>query len=792
MYRLQQSEQWQHVSHFISTMTRLPLPLLLLTSLLLLLSCCTPHCESTPLPTSVSVDTATGAYNVTLNGKPWLSSAPSRFYLNHGWETPGSPSSSSRISGADATGTYTGVMLEYDDVRGVRVQASFRNYGGDAEHVVVFEVAFPDGANGTALPLPVPEAGGGVSTTFPSFLVEGASSLDRGYMCFEGQFIANTHIGQFWEGTADIGTGEGNSGPMVVFERGMGASSVISSFSNFMTASTGFDTDSRAVSYGILGSVTQYPPGYSMATIIVGGTGINDAMMEWGDVLLNAYGKTRDAAYFDPTVSTLQYNTDHGSYYYYQHPGYASYEDMLVNGVKAYAAQEGIPYRAVLLDSWWYFQGPFEGVTEWVAKPGVFPSGMDNMVNTLEWSVTAHNRYWSYETVYATQNGGEYPFIVEKSLFKAIPTSETFWNDLMENSTWLHGGTYLQDWLFNEFEGLDATQQSPTLARQWLMEMGSAALQHGIHIQYCMPWPRHVMQSVEIPAVDQVRAAPDQVPGSHDAFQWRAFGTSSMFSWALGLIPLKDNFESTVDQPGTSSKKKESFPRLEAAVATFTGGTVSIGDGVGYSNATLIMRSSRTDGIILKPSRPMTALDSTVAAGAWPDDGCDGLVWSSESLVGSDFASAHLLAALVTSPCKVAISELGPSSAPSYVVWESNTTTTLQTLSPSDQIPIPADAPLGGWGFSLFHVVPTLGSTGWAFLGEQSKWVPTSHNRYTNIAYSSQDITVSVVGASSEVVVSSFASPQGVVHVAPCTLPPSGSVTLSFSLDTQSFKCLPM
>ena len=51
---------------------------------------------------------------------------------------------------------------------------------------------------------------------------------------------------------------------------------------------------------------------------------------------------------------TLQgYNTDHGAYYYYTTGTYANYLDALL-AVNDYAQQQGIPYKHILLDSWWY------------------------------------------------------------------------------------------------------------------------------------------------------------------------------------------------------------------------------------------------------------------------------------------------------------------------------------------------------------------------------------------------------------------------------------------------------
>ena len=45
--------------------------------------------------------------------------------------------------------------------------------------------------------------------------------------------------------------------------------------------------------------------------------------------------------------------------------------------VVKYFQQEGIPYRYLQYDSWWYYKDNVKhgGVTEWTAMPEVFPNG---------------------------------------------------------------------------------------------------------------------------------------------------------------------------------------------------------------------------------------------------------------------------------------------------------------------------------------------------------------------------------------------------------------------------------
>ncbi|WAR30672.1 hypothetical protein MAR_033214 [Mya arenaria] len=54
---------------------------------------------------------------------------------------------------------------------------------------------------------------------------------------------------------------------------------------------------------------------------------------------------------------------------------------------------------------------------------------------------------------------------------------------------------------------LAALQTSLTLGRDWLMQMGQAAAENNITIQYCMAMARHALQSLEIPVVTQASGA---------------------------------------------------------------------------------------------------------------------------------------------------------------------------------------------------------------------------------------------------------------------------------------------
>ena len=108
-----------------------------------------------------------------------------------------------------------------------------------------------------------------------------------------------------------------------------------------------------------------------------------------------------------------------------------------------------------------------------------------------------------------------------------------------------------------------------TAARTWLLQMGTAAAKAEATVQYCMTYPRMLLQSVELPAVSQFRASDDYGPGQSAScrFPYCVYdlGTSSILAWALGLAPSKDNFWTTPQPGGAYGNHTERFSWLQAS-----------------------------------------------------------------------------------------------------------------------------------------------------------------------------------------------------------------------------------
>jgi hypothetical protein len=472
------------------------------------------------------------------------------------------------------------------------------------------------------------------------------------------------------------------------------------------------------------------------------------------------------------------------------------YQTTLLN-VLADEAARGVPIQYLQLDSWWYTQGKGGGVQNWSATAKTFPSGLQPFHEQVGMPFYAHNRYWAADNVYASQNGGDYAFIVEAGAQMAIPLEQRFWDDLLFNATQWGMTVYEQDWLYNEAEGLNATRESATLTEMWLTQMATAAEKLGVNVQYCMSLARFVMMAAQLPAVTQVRAGDDYGPGQTAtcSFPYCAFfffapppprtmatcaavptththihtrtrasplcaptkhagvyyiGTSSLLAWALDVSPSKDDFWTTTVQPGSPygrGNATEPYPQMEAAIAILSTAPVQISDGIGFTNATLALATCTSGGRLLQPSRPATAIDACFAADAFG------------ASAGPVAAKAHNLPVMSTHT-----NVSGRLWAHILVISLAADAALVPADLPLDVAPLPGDGGLlayGGWreagGGSFALLGPWSAAAplrlpaapdahqwtlthaapvlpnGWALLGEAAKLVPVAAARVTSV-----------------------------------------------------------
>jgi hypothetical protein len=488
---------------------------------------------------SVTVNSS-GAYDIFVQDPIW-----------HFGGSIGSPLSNiSQVSGADANGSYNEITFTFqpDVVR----HAFIRAYSN--QPAVLFTTIYPVAA---ANRYPFPNL-----TSYPSGL---------NHIAFSGVF-ANP--------TFSVLPGES---PWAFFDQAANTF-VISPAANFMTATTAMSS-AGAISSGIDGQIATLPQGFTHSTLLVIGKGVNHTFDVWGNTLSSLQGKARPASDADSSLKLLGYWTDNGATYYYHTQGSLSYADTLAT-VKAGFDTAGIGLGYMQLDSWFYPKGPnadwsdvADGLSEYQAAPVLFGSGLSGFQQRLGIPLITHARWIDTSSPYRQQY----------AISGNVSTDPAYWSTVagyLKNSG---VATYEQDWL----SGPALPAFNLTDGDAFLGNMSSAAAQRNLTIQYCMPTPRHVLQSSKYGNVTSIRVSQDRF----SAARWTSFLYASRLVGAVGAYPFTDVLMSSE----TSN----------LLLATLSAGPVGIGDAIGNIDAPNLLRSVRQDGVIVKPDAPITPLDSS-------------------------------------------------------------------------------------------------------------------------------------------------------------------------------------
>lgn len=701
-----------------------------------------------------------GSYDIDVNFFRWLRSAPTYFIVDGRRYnlSDGSLYSNATYAGngVDEFGHYQSLIYRYYVGKTI-IDCSVNTY--ETGNFMVFEQNFVTGIMNSRSPSCSQNLDCYQQTTgtFPSFFIEKGQVTDLGYLNFGGSMLGNlqSRIGR-WDVQTEKLTDGMSGGPLAIFDS-YGNTVIISPLENYMSADFWHeDHPGGRVNWGVKGGVKSIPA-YRQRFILLAADSINQAFEDLGQALRLVSGTAAKKNFYrqhDITLNYLGYWTDNGAYYYYNTELGTNYEKTLKD-VYDYAKQNNIPYRYLQIDSWWYYKGSGDGVKQWTARPDIFPNGIEAVQKYTRWPISAHNRYWAVDNVYAKQNGGNYNYVI--SPLVAVPNDTMLWKDLMKNASKWGLTMYEQDWLNVETLSSNDLAEDLYLGDRWLTEMGNAAELYNITIQYCMSLPMHGLMSTKIPVVTQARVSEDYHIIDD---QWK-IGVSSMFAHALDLAPSKDTFWTTTEQNGNPRypKKQELWPALQTVVATLSMGPVGPGDMIGATNRDLLMRCCNMDGLILKPSKPATAMDIQIIKMAFPDaDGPEGQVWTSLSEIYGDKSTVFgiLLAANMTRDFGIKPYQTSfPYQFYDSIVFSYN--------KPEAPMPFNNMSPLTLSGctndhFCLYYFSPKImiGPHTIAIYGEHDKFVPMSPQRITDIIYTEDDLFLEVTGVSGEKVTISY------------------------------------
>lgn len=366
---------------------------------------------------------------------------------------------------------------------------------------------------------------------------------------------------------------------------------LISAASNFLNARMSL-ADSAGLSSGIDPNVATLPAGFTHQTLLVLGSSPNRLFDTWGNALTTLHQKVRPANDADLTLEKFGYWTDNGATYYYHFEPQLGYAGTLL-GVKHEFDQRGIALGYLQLDSWWYPKGPNQrwddrehGIFRYRAAADLFPEGLLTFQQQVGLPLVTHARWIDPASPYRTE--------FSQGFSGNVMTDPRYWDDLM---SYLQAGgvvAYEQDWL--------GAQAQPvydlSAPREFMGNMAAAAAQRGMTLQYCMPLPRHVLQTVEYSNVTTMRVSDDRF----DRNRWDTFLYTSRLAGALGIWPWADVFMST--------------ERNNLLLAALSGGVVGIGDALGAEDAANIHHVMRADAVLVKPDAPIVPTDEVLLAEA--------------------------------------------------------------------------------------------------------------------------------------------------------------------------------
>ncbi len=504
---------------------------------------------------------------------------------------------------------------------------------------------------------------------------------------------------------------------------------------------------------GFQGEIERVPSGTEFRVLVVRGHGINATVTKWGSILRLWHGKERPSPYEDVGLSRLGYWTDNGGYYYYNTAPGKNYEQTLLS-VKEYADRENIPYGYFQIDSWWYPKAEYKkpgasggGAVVWEPMEKHFPQGLDSFGEKLGLPLIAHNRWYDENTPYCNKFECVYG---EGPRKPALPVDPRFWQVIMDNAVSYGVEVYEQDWLDTQYRMIPWLRKRIGRAESWFDAMIKQAREHDLTVQLCMASPGFFLQQVKHDNVTQVRTTRDYHAYMSKERYWPVFHVNNLMAYAVGLWPFKDNFHTT---PGQHMVVGERWPYEETLISILSAGVVGPSDKIGASDADLLRKTCRKDGVLLKPDRPATAVDIMFLDNNKP------LIVTTESKHKTGvttYLAAFNLKPILNRDTEVSFKQIGVQGK--NLVWNYRERRAFTSSTGIDFGRMSRNK-------AHYYVICPLLENGMAVIGEADKFVTLSKKRFARIEYEGGAVVMElegVPGESVDVYVYSPAKPEEV------------------------------
>ena len=694
----------------------------------------------------------------------------------------------------------------------IPIVTSFQNF--ESGNAVVFEIEWPNGAQQTN----ISSSTDGTLATFPSFRMAGkngtaVSETLPSAISWQGSFVQSVHgysvgprggptvfydasdstlsnviIGSpFHGGNENHGGGDGD-----------GDGDGDDDDAHWKTFTAGNKQDWKglpAFSPGTSARISSLPKGFRQSYLLYQGNGgITSTMAEWGDVMKKSR-PSKGNKLKDITLDNIGYQTDNGAMYCFCQDkncsrtlineidsladlstpmGYLSFQGAGTSTgrgqaapwcVETWGVDGGLDRRHYPIDVI-----PFQqalGIPLQLYAPYFCPttSYFKNNKNTSQsssnWTSVMSDpslpgcKGFTFKNVAPQESRGFYDWFLDKGLRAGMTSFES-------------------DFMNQNFNCIPDFIQSASNADTWLSGMANAALARNVSIQWCYATPSDVLASLDFPAVTNFRVSFDFCYGR----SWD-IGESSLLVWALGAAPSKDTLWTTDNKktaiPGCPWTPDHEAPaaELHLVLALMSTGPVGISDAIGFTNSTILKRAIREDGVLLKPTRAITAVDSSfVKSSAGGRLGVGGYLYGSSG-VGPSWI---LVSFMTTETLAVSINDLWPplKSQSSLLAYRQFTDgsrcingegvdvndcvrviSVKESIKHMEILVEPSSlhsSPGSEFVPTITHIWQSCEEGGWFFLGELSKYVPLSPARFLDVTCHALGVAATITGKIGEIV----------------------------------------
>ena len=504
------------------------------------------------------------------------------------------------------------------------------------------------------------------------------------------------------------------------------------------------------VGCGWHGDLEQVPAGFSTTMVAITAKDPRAAVDAYGRLVTRLHHARPLGRYADPAISGLSYWTDNGATYYYRAEGDLGYQATLAEAVDR-LRRDDIPIHAMQLDSWFYphqilrelREGapsvPSTGALLWEPRDDALPDGIAALQERTGLPLVFHSRHLHREAPYFDEGG--IAGWIDDGTGHAHPADAELSEIWMEQVAAWGGCTYEQDWLVEIFLTVRSLRSHPGRATAWQRSIDAAAARRGLTLQWCMATPADYLGTVQLSRVSSVRTSMDFDYVVARPANWGWFLHVNALARSLGLPTSKDVFLASRTADG---HYEDPLAEAETLLAALSCGPVGIGDRIGATDRALVMRTCRSDGILVMPDVPVAAFPTSFVD-PMPDAGT---LWAE---CHTDHPSGRYHYVLAVHAGAVAPrarpldrSDLdGDTGAPLIAHrWSTG------EIRPIDAVVLDT----GDRSFDLWVVAPLLADGTIAVFGDVARYASVGDRRIGHLAERDDEVTMLVLGAAGEAV----------------------------------------